>query len=293
MKKIKKIKTNKKYYFLILFLLLLVLFIIHYMFYNDIISNPINNYDLTNDGLCVIKNLLSNDEINKLKNESMKDNYKSVKEYIINNEKINNIIKNYTNNNYQFQDYIFIIKKSTIHTCHRDSNGKFFNKGQKYQSYTILIFLEHMDKCLGVIPKSHLDINSFNINLTDKVQHILCNPGDAIIFNANLIHVGALNKNENNLRIQMKITHKEDIDKIMYYNNYNKILNETNNVPFIIKKAQKKISCTFPIISNFSQNEIKRTSGGTHSGIQIGIFQKIYSYLFYGNSNFYDLPNVF
>ena len=29
------------------------------------------------------------------------------------------------------------------------------------------------------------------------------------------------------------------------------------------------------------------------SGIKIGLFQKIYLYLFYGNSNFYDLPNAF
>ena len=194
----KKIKSNKKYYYLIFFMLFII-FIINYMFYNDIISNPIYNYDLTTDGLCIIKNLLSNNEINKLKNECTNDNYSSVKEYIINNENINSIIKRYTNNNYQFQDYIFIIKKSAIHTCHRDNNGDFFNEGQKYPSYTIIIFLEHMEKCLGVIPKSHVNINSFNINITDQVKNILCNPGDAIIFNANLIHVGALNKNENNL----------------------------------------------------------------------------------------------
>jgi hypothetical protein len=238
---------------------------------------------------------LSNDEINKLKEECFNDNHYNVKEYIINNQRINNIIKTYISNNYQFQDYIFIIKKSAIHTCHRDSNGIFFNKGQQYPSYTIIIFLEDMDKCLGVIPKSHLNINSFNFNMTDKVQNIPCNPGDAIIFNANLIHVGTLNNNDNNLRIQMKITHKDDIYKIPYYNNYNKILNEDNNVPIYIRKIQKNLSCMFPIISNLSQNEIKRTSRGTdyNNNLQIGIFQKIYSYLFYGNTNFYDLPNAF
>ena len=60
----------------------------------------------------------------------------------MNNKKINKLIKKYTNNEYIFQDYVFIIKRSSIHTCHRDSNGDFFNADQKYPSYTILFFLE-------------------------------------------------------------------------------------------------------------------------------------------------------
>jgi hypothetical protein len=49
----------------------------------------------------------------------------------------------------------------------------------------------------------------------------------------------------------------------------------------------------FPFISNLTQNEIKRTSGGIDSDNKISIAQKIYSYMFYGNSHFYDLPNAF
>jgi hypothetical protein len=283
----KKIKNINYFLFIILILCIILILLYYRKKLSKQINNPINNYNLEKDGLHIIKNILSNDEIYQLKN-----NYHSIKDYIINNKRINNIIKIHTNKDYQFQDYIFIIKKSSIHTCHRDNNGDFFNKGQKYPSYTIIIYLEKMDKCLGVIPKSHLNKNSFNFNITDPIKNIICNPGDAIIFNANLIHVGTLNKNDNNLRIQMKITHKDDINKINYYNNYNKILNEENNLPFYIKKIQQKLSCMFPIISNLSQNEIKRTSRGTDNGIQIGILQKIYSYLFYGNSNFYDLPNI-
>jgi hypothetical protein len=49
----------------------------------------------------------------------------------------------------------------------------------------------------------------------------------------------------------------------------------------------------FPIFSNLTQKENIRSSRGSDNGVQIGWFQQLFSYLFYGNSNFYDLPNAF
>jgi hypothetical protein len=117
---------------------------------------------------------------------------------------------------------------------------------------------------------------------------LLCKKGDAILFNANLIHVGALNNKDNHLRVQMKITHKDDIEAIPYYNNYNKILDQDNNMPFFLRKAQRKLSCMFPIISNYTQTDVQNISRGH----DISIPQRIFSYIFYGNSNFYNLPNA-
>jgi len=248
---------------------------------------------LENDGVVIHKNIFLNSEIDDYKKKSNENNYKDIKTTIINHPRLNKLIKETIGKDYIFQDYIRIIKKSSVHTCHRDNNGTFFNKGQHYSSYTILIYLEDMEKCLGVIPNSHKNINSFNINLQNNIENILCNKGDIIIFNANIIHVGAINKKNNNLRIQMKITHKDDIDKISYYQNYNKILNKKNKLPKFLIKAQKNLSCMFPIISNLTQNENIKTARGSDNGANIGIFQKIFSYLFYGNANFYDLPNAF
>ena len=299
-----KLYNNKSYkiiyyilFVLISLLICLSIYIIYStLLYKDIINYSKSNYNLDKDGLHVIKNLLSKIEIDKIKEECYNtmnlskrsgDKEHTTKEYIINNKRINDEIKKHIHlgNDYQFQDYIFIIQKSSIHTCHRDANGYFFNEGQIYPSYTIIIFLEDMDKCLGVIPRSHLNENSFNFNLTDKVQHIVCNSGDAIIFNSNLIHVGSLNNKDDNLRIQMKITHKDDIQNIPYYNNYNKVLNETNYLPFYLKKAQQNLSCMFPILSNSTQNEVKRISNKKESPT---FFQKAYSFLLYGNTNFYN-----
>lgn len=260
----------------------------------DHIDEDTHKYNLEKDGFVVIKDAITSDEINILKKYCNNNNYSIAKNLLINNNNLKNIIYRETKNvNYIFQDYIWIIKKSSVHTCHRDNNGDFFNKGQKYPSYTMIIYLEDMDKCLGVIKSSHKNINSNNINLSNNVINIPCKKGDAVLFNANLIHVGTLNKREDNLRIQMKVTHKDDIKHIYYYQNFNKILNKDNKLPFIIKKIQKNASCIFPIISNLTQNENIRSSRGTDNGVKIGFFQKIFSYIFYGNSQFYDLPNAF
>jgi len=281
---------NKLLLFVLIAITILVLkFLIHFVLYDEIIEDLPTKSSLKNDGYVKFQNILSEKEIEYLRNLCEEDKYKEVKHYLMFNKKLIKYIKKHCSDQHEFQDYIFIIKKSAIHTCHRDSNGDFFNENQKHPSYTLLIFLEDMEKCLGVIPKSHFDLNSFNVNMEDHVVNLLCNKGDAILFNANLIHVGALNSKDDNLRIQMKVTHKDDIPTISFYNNYNKILDENNNLPFFLRKAQRKLSCMFPIISNYTQGDIQRTAQGG----EISISEKIFSYLFYGNSNFYKLPDAF
>jgi ectoine hydroxylase-related dioxygenase (phytanoyl-CoA dioxygenase family) len=256
----------------------------------DRVDKSNRNYDLREDGFVLIKNVLNKQEIEYIKKKCIENDYYNSKEYILNNNKIKKkLLNKIGNDNYIFQDYILIIKKSSVHTCHRDYNGDFFNEGQKYPSYTIILYLENMDKCLGVIPSSHKSVNSYNVNFNNAVLNIPCKSGDILLFNSNLIHVGALNEKPDNLRIQMKLTHKDDIKSISYYENYNKVLNKDNNLPFLIKKIQKNLSCMFPGISNLTQSE--NVKNGNKN--QNGPFEKLYSYLFYGNANFYDLPNAF
>jgi len=292
---VKKNKSNNLYiYFTIIIIIIIVFIIIYNLFlYEDIIANKNINYELNKNGFVIIKDVFTDNQITYLKNNCNNNNFKIVKNYLINNPKLKNIIKTNLNENYIFQDYIFIIKKSMIHTCHRDNNSIFYNDLQKHRSYTMLIYLEYMEKCLGVIPDSHIDANSHNINLTNNVINLLCNKGTVILFDANLIHVGALNKKDDNLRIQMKITHKDDINAISYYNNYNKVLNENNNLPVYIRKAQKRLSCTFPFISSYTKEGIKKNSEEMKKGNEPTLSQKVYSYLLHGNPNFYNLENAF
>lgn len=273
--------------------MVLLFFSIYLFFYKDVIEENADKFSLHNDGVEIVKNVLGEEEINRLLGLCRENKYADIKRELLHNYKLKNIIQTKAGSQYLFQDYIWIIKKSVVHTCHRDNNGDFFNKNQKHPSYTLLVYLEDMEKCLGIIPNSHKDVNSFNFNFTTPVVNLPCKKGDVILFNANLIHVGCMNKKDDNLRIQLKVTHKDDIKELGYYQNFNKILNKDNNIPMFLRKGQYHFSCTFPILSNLTQNENIRTARGSDNGVDVGWFQQAFSYLFYGNPKFYDLPNAF
>lgn len=251
-----------------------------------------NETSLKNRGICLIKKAINPASCQEIKSFCEKKEYKKAKHALIESPRLKRFIHEKAGPNYIFQDYIWIIQKSSVHTCHRDNNGDFFNENQKHPSYTMLIYLEDMEKCLGVVPESHLVEGSFGVNVTDPVVNVLCNKGDAILFNANLIHVGAINELDDNLRIQMKVTHKDDIEALKYYQNFNKIVNSDNNIPKNILRVQKNISCMFPFISDLSQGENIKTARGSSDGAEIGFFQRMFSLIFYGNSSFYDLPDA-
>lgn len=270
----------------------ILLYIVFYcLFFTDVVQK--RQYDLEKDGVCLFPKVLSSTQIQHLSQACVEGNYKEAKEHLLQDKRLIRLLKQTLCEEYQFQDYIWIIQKSSVHTCHRDNNGDFFNKGQKYPSYTLLLYLEDMEKCLGVIPTSHKDVNSFNVNPTNKVETLLCKKGDAILFNANLIHVGTIQSKDDHLRIQMKVTHREDIPTLSYYQDFNKILKKDNTMPKELLQFQKNVSCMFPYVSNLTQSDNIQSARGTDNGEKVGLPQKVFSYCFYGNSDFYDLPNAF
>jgi hypothetical protein len=192
-----------------------------------------------------------------------------------------------------FQDYIWIIERSAVHTCHRDNNGTFFNPGQKHVSYTMLVYLEDMGKCLGVMPQSHLSPNAYALNLQDQVVDIVCSAGDVIVFDANLVHVGTMTDRDDNLRVQMKLSHPDDLDVLGYYQNFHKVLNKDNTNSRMVRQLQRHLTCAVPYLANLTQQENIRSARGTDEGAKITTGQKLFSRLFYGRPDFYDLPNAF
>jgi hypothetical protein len=87
----------------------------------------------------------------------------------------------------------------------------------------------------------------------------------------------------------MKLTHKDDIKAVSFFENYNKILNNENKLPKSIIKFQRNFSCMIPFLSNFSQNRIKETKD---EHLKNDFFKTFYSIFFHGNDKFYDLPNI-
>jgi hypothetical protein len=287
-------------------------------FFPDRVADHHQAFDLKRNGVCIIPNMVRDDEADHLVNLCKAGHYESMKEWLhthfvdydFSRHSVGSsssslsssesetkrfsegyISEGYISEGYVLQDYIWIIQKSSVHTCHRDNNGDFFNN-LKHPSYTLLIYLEDPEKCLGVIPDSHHDLESYNYNLTDRVVHLPCKKGDAILFNANLIHVGAIN-GDDSIRVQLKVSHLDDIEALSYYENYNKVLNETNHLPVSMRRVQKRFSCMLPALSNWTQSENIRTARGSDNGVYVGPFQKMFSFLFYGNPDYYDLPNAF
>jgi len=274
----------------IIIIILCIIILSYFLKYNKIISRG----NLQKDGFCVIKNILTNDDILNVKNYLDSNRIKDTKKYIISNNRINNLIKNKLDSEkekYNFQDYIMYIRQSKVHTCHRDNNGSFFSPNQKHESYTIIFYLTDMEKNLDVVPGSHVNRFQNSLYLTDPSVSIKCNKGDAILFNSNIVHAGSILDSEYNPRIQMKYTHNDDLECLKHYQNFNKILNKTNKVNKTFQRIQKHITCQIPLLSDLTQNEIKRTSRGSKES-KISVFQKIYSKLFYGDKDFYDLPDV-
>ena len=89
--------------------------------------DPTQHYDLQEHGVCILKNVFSLQEIEQFKQLCIQHDYKRVKTELLHNEllkqKIQGVLQNH---DYQFQDYIWVIEKSSVHTCHRDNNGDFF-----------------------------------------------------------------------------------------------------------------------------------------------------------------------
>tara|TARA_X000000950_G_scaffold270522_1_gene350418 strand:- start:1012 stop:1881 length:870 start_codon:yes stop_codon:yes gene_type:complete len=277
-----------------LFFLLVIIILISFFkkYFSAEFIDDTKKCNLNNDGFILLENILSSHQIRKFSKLAKTGHYKKIKKEIVNSKYINKRITEKLGDGYQFMDYVWMIMKSNVHTCHRDNNGLFFNSGQKHNSYTILFYLEDMDSCLDVIPKSHKNIYDNSISFTDETKRVKCSPGSAILFNANLVHTGSFNRKPNNMRIQMKISHKDDFEKISYYQNYNKYVDKENNIPEPIRKIQKHVTCQLPFLSDITQKTNIQTARGSSEGTKIPLSQKIFSLIAYGNPNYYDLPNA-
>jgi len=265
----------------VMFLLLLIFFI----YRKDTPVSLLSTRDqLETLGICSFKGILSQSQIEMLKQSCIDNDNKTVKEYIQRSPAILDAIQKTLGPDYVFQDYVFIIKKSSIHTCHRDGNSDMFNEKQKHPSYTALVYLEDIEGgCLGIVPGSH---DGRSMNLVGGLSSVVCHKGDMVLFNASLVHAGTLGPKSDNIRIQLKVTHKDDLEAIHFYQKYNKVADRDNTLSFPIKKIHQQLSCLAPVISDMTQSEVQDTKNVSFS-------KKVFSKIVYGDSDFYDLNDAF
>jgi len=238
--------------FILIFVYFLIMFstIENYLhFENKNHSKNLRDYGITN-----IKEVFNESEIKQLKNFAINNNLSKIKTFVENSRTWKQTLADILGNEYVMNDYVFLIKKSCIHTCHRDYNNQYYNKDQQYPSYTFIIYLENMEKCLDVIPGSQKSKNENDYNVKNRIMHVPCNQGDVLLFDANLIHSGSINKNNENLRVQMKLCHKSDYNVLDFYNNYYKIMDETSGLNTMFPRLQKHISCQYPGLTKYFKN---------------------------------------
>lgn len=264
---------------------LIFIFIILVILFN--VSNGILNKtsDLRTDGYLVDKILYEKD-ILYIRSLWDTAEFEDIYKFIRQNNNLNNLIKNKVGKDYILMDYVMYLENSVIHSCHRDQNGSKFNDLED-ESYTVIIYIDDMNKCLDIVPKSHHK-EQYGVYLYDQTQIFQCKPGDVIIFNANLVHSGSLNSNSKNRRIQLKVTHKNDVSKMKYFHKYYKLQNKHNHNSELSKVIQKKFTCQLPIIADLTQGYNKNHISGNLSW-----WEKMYSQMFYSNKDFYKIEDAF
>lgn len=226
---------------------ILLVSVVILLIYRNVLYKPVEKPNLDINGFEVV-NVFTENETNLLREYAENNEHDKAADYIKKSAVVNEFVIKKLGTDYVFADYKFILKKSQLSSCHRDDNGTMVNKKSIYPSYTVIVFLKPMEHCLKVINKSHTTKKSFYI--TQPPEDIKCSPGQMILFDSNLVHAGAFNKNINNTRIQMKLVHCNDIDNHPELKNFSKELNNDNKPTQFAKLIDQPISCIAPVLSD-------------------------------------------
>ena len=135
--------------------------------------------------------------------------------FYTNKQKIFNKILKKLPNNYQFLDYEYKIINSTLYTFHRDVTSSQYYQKLLYPSYTVIIyFTKTNNKLIEICPNSNKQ--TFFISNPITIYGRKHGGGRAVLFNADIVHAGAINETSERLAFQYKICHKDDFNKLKH-----------------------------------------------------------------------------
>jgi len=203
-------------------------------------------------------------------------------EDLINNMIIyDNPLVEYCNTNYpdyEFMKYAYLIKNTTIHTYHRDyTSCKEFNKLDNI-SYSIIVYLDGENNGLTYYEDSANATIPLYI-LPGYCKEYKCKPGDAVLFNANVVHAGLLSLYPNQKRrcIQFKLVHKDDISKLPLLNENYVLINKPNYKSYKLRYLETIFTGVFPCVSDFFEYNIKTSFYENKTWLQRCISKLVYS----------------
>ena len=177
---------------LFLIILLIIIFILCPNYISSKVVSNNYNFSLENDGF----------EVFKINVNRFKRNKRQIFKEILNRMP----------DNYVFLDYEYKIVNSTLYTFHRDVTSSQRFQELSYPSYTLIIYLSG-GRLLSICPGSYKQKY-----IIDDPISISGSPGTAILFNADSVHAGAMNKTSERIAVQYKICHRADVDKIKHLN---------------------------------------------------------------------------
>ena len=166
--------------------LIILIIIIYILFYFIEYNKTSPTYNLINDGVCILYNpeySLSNKNVN---------------------EKFKNDILQKLPKDYEFIDYSYTIKNTSLSYFHRDVTSSQIIYKSIHPIYTAIIY-KNDGELLSICPGSH----STYPFVISPIINIHGKSGTAILFNCDLLHAGCKNLCKKREIIQYKICHKK------------------------------------------------------------------------------------
>jgi hypothetical protein len=174
---------------------------------------------------------------------------------------------------YDFIDYSYTIKNTSLSTFHRDVTSSQNIYHTKYPIYTAIIY-KYSGDLLSLCPGSHASYPF----VFSRVVNIRGDEGTAFLFNSDILHCGCSNKCERPEILQYKICHKDDVLLLNHLVGKHVEKDEVCSESFILRKLSFYFE--FPINVIFYPFMIDKKNKDTFIG-------KIQSYIpitFYNNA---------
>lgn len=177
---------------------------------------------------------------------------------------------------YQFLDYTYAIKNTTLSTFHRDVTSSQSIYNTSYPVYTLILY-KYEGCLLSICPAS----NYSSPFVYSQIVNISGEEGTCFLFNSEILHAGCFNNCKKRDIIQYKIAHKDDIALLEHLHNVYVEKQEDKCEDTLYNHFLRKCSYFFELPINTIFNPLLQKK---HEDGVIGKIQDYSSVQFYNNT---------